>query len=179
MITEGTANRYSRALYLSSTTPEVALDRSHTLESIAGILKNHPKIALFIGSPHIDKNRKIEALTAPLKGNLDPTLLKFLTTLIQRGRFSLLPEISRHYKTLINQKLDLLEARLSTPFPTEPKLLKQLKDELEKIFHKQITIKESIDPRLLGGGLLHIDNKLADFSLKGKLLRLKNHLLEK
>lgn len=179
MITTDIPYRYAKALDLLSKNPEEAASRSDLLQSLSDALTNNKTAILLFKSPKISIETKINVLDHVLKGSDDKTLKRFLKTLLTNRRFSLLPSIAAYYKKMVDHKRDIVTGYLSSYSPLSQPLLDRLKTTLERKLQKKVEIVETIDPRLLGGGILSIDNKLLDFSLSGKLSRLKNHLTAK
>lgn len=177
MISQNIGQRYSKALFNLSPSEDNLKVRSAILKFLAAMIKKTPQISTFFHSPHISKADKKGIIQSALKESEDEIMSSFLSLLIEKGHFKLIPEISDTFKTMADGKLGVAEGHLTTAMPLDQALMDRLKTTLQKILHKKVVLSVTNDPKLLGGGTLFIDNKLADFSLKGKLSRMENHLL--
>lgn len=170
------ASRYAKAIFSLAPSEEVLKDHLEVLETLASTLKKHPEIFQFFSSPQIDKSLKQDVLEKSLKTRIDPLLLQSLFLLLEKRHFTLLPEITRTYHQLVAEKFGILEALLVTAIPLEANERDALINKLQDFYQKKITVNEKVDPHLIGGGFLMICNKLLDFSIKGKIKRLKDYL---
>lgn len=170
------ASKYSKALF--NLTPSVQ-DLEKRLNQLQDILKllDKPYLKNFFASPQISQQQKIEFLKEVLKKNVDNELLSFFLLLLDKKRLKYLPEIAKHYRELIRNKKGIIKARLLTAVPLDEKTRASLKEKLDKMYHKNIEIDNQIDPSLIGGGIIFIGSQMLDFSLNGKLNKLKKDLL--
>lgn len=164
------ASRYAKALFLLAKT-----DFREELKSFVAILQKNPSIHRFFNSPHIPLKAKSQVLE---KGKLDPTLMTFLNLLLKNSRFGELPEIVKEYSHLVREKLGIEESFLKSALPLSEEQYQTLKSKLEQYTGKKMELEVAVDPKLLGGGVLKMNNHLLDFSVKGKLARLKEELLK-
>lgn len=168
------ASRYAKALFSLSTK-----DYRKSLKDFLSLLQKNPTIDRFFTSPHIPLKSKSAVLDKALeKGlQLDSTVVTLLKLLLKNGRFEALPEIVQEYSRLIREKLGIAEAFLKSAMPLNAEQMRAFKEKLEKFTGKEMELEISLDPKLLGGGVLTLNNHLLDFSVKGKLARLKEGLL--
>lgn len=177
MITHTIALRYSKALFELDKSPDVLRGRLEALDSIIKVFKSHPKLKDYFSSPHIPEEQKEKIFTETLKSLNDPQLVQYLVALLRKQRFKYLPEIVDAYGHLVDQALGTLEAKLISAVPVAPETRNQLEKKLEKTYGRKVTLTDEIDPSLIGGGILMIANQMIDFSIKGKLAKLKEDLL--
>lgn len=164
------ARRYAKALF--QITPAAGLEkRMNTLAQFLGLVNRYPH---FFYSPQIAKESKEKALKKiPFE---DEELKNFLFLLIDKRRFSCLPEIVKIYSQMAGDQLGVVKAQLVLAEKVDARLTEKLKGKLEKKYGKKVLLEAIIDPRLIGGGVLTVGNRLADFSIKGKLERLKRFI---
>lgn len=146
-------------------------------ELLLDLLKKNPKLLNFFSSSQISKDEKEQVLKKSLSGQFSPNVLRSLYFLIEKGRFIYLPQIIKEYRRKVIEELGVIEARLITPMAVQQATKEKLKGKLENAYKKKIALTEEIDPELVGGGILFIANRMLDFSVKGKLDRLKEDLL--
>lgn len=168
--------RYARALFNISS--ELHREKEHLdqLNQLTDLFKIS-KVKQFISMPQIDLLNKYVFLDKVLQDSLDATMLSFVKLLIKKKLTPLLPEIRDAFCSLVYNKLGLLSVSVTTAIPLDKEVLKKLKDKLEKTYKKNVIINEKHDPLILGGARIVALNKVIDFTLKSRFLKLKNKLL--
>lgn len=164
------ASRYAKALFTLSQE-----DYRKELKGFLSLLKKNPEIDRFFNSPHIPLKPKSNVLD---KSGLNLNLTTFLKVLLKNGRFSALPEIFENYSQLVREKLGIAETFLKSALPLTDEQVEAIKEKLKNFTGKEVELEVSTDPKLLGGGVLTLNHHLIDFSVKGKLARLKEELLK-
>jgi len=175
---EDIARRYSKALFQLSKEKSDLQRRKFALKLIADLFNRHKRLATFFRLSHVPVVTKKNILQSALKDVEDETLIAFLCLLLDKRRFIYLLEIVRCYEEMADEEMGLLEGTLKTAYPLEQSMMDKMRMALEKKFNKNVVLKEKICPKAIGGGMLFIDNKYVDFSLRGKLQKLKTHLFE-
>ena len=74
--------------------------------------------------------------------------------------------------------LALNQQRLLLPSNLSKESMEQAKEILEKNLNYQIEITEKVDPAIIGGVILRVDDKQVDASIATQLKKIKSKLLE-
>lgn len=171
------ANRYAKAFFRTGSENNLFEKHAKCFEAMAPLLQPSSQFLHWMASPQISQSLKIETLERHLGGICDRKFLDFLFFLIKKARFQLLPAIAKEYQRLVAKHQGIVDVRLITTVaidePTKEKLALNLKEK----YGLKPRIHEEIDPTLIGGFVLVIGNQVLDNSIKGKLFRLKKHLL--
>jgi F-type H+-transporting ATPase subunit delta len=178
MIAGEIASRYARALFNLASSKTELESRQLDLEVFVEALKKNPRLRTFLSASQINREEKRKVLQAILAGKTDEKFLDFLYFILEKGRMNFLEEISREYHHRVKENLGILETNLITAVPAEPKLKERLREKLERAYKKKIEMKEKIDPQLVGGVILVLGNQVMDWSVRDRLLSLKESLLE-
>lgn len=97
----------------------------------------------------------------------------FYLYLLKKRKIKLLPFILDKLAEIEKEKRGIKEIEIETARP----LSEEQKRKLMKIYKKQkVIIQEKINPQILGGIILKIDDIIIDGSIKGNLERLKEEL---
>lgn len=171
-----TSLRYARALFSLSTASDSLSGWLGDLEEFVQLLNESPATNHFFSSPFINLKEKEIILMKHFKERFDVQLLKFFLTLIRKKRFGYLAEIAKAFRQMVIETQGVIEGRLITSTPLDDSTKQQIAATWGNFYGKKLEIKEELDPKLLGGGILIIANKLIDFSVKGSLNRLKRNL---
>lgn len=171
------SSRYVKVLFDLDRSKGYLTNRLDDFTLIINILKNNPKLVKFLKSPQVTLKDKITVLQNAFKENFDQTLLQFLSYLIQKGRLSYLEHIANEYRLLVNKYFGKWEATIITAIPLDQDSETKLLNKLENMFHKKIHLNKTINPKIIGGAILMIANEMLDWSVAGRLRKLKDHLI--
>lgn len=178
MIKSRVAKRYARALF------EFALDNGQ-LESVAGdldlldaALRNSPEFRRLIDSPVISRRAKQAAFSTLFKERLQADTFKYVTFLIAKNREALLPDIVVDFHDLLDAHRGILRGEVTSVIALSEFQLRNLKAHLDQLTGKNVLITQRTDPNLLGGLLVRIRDTVYDASLRHKLEKLRQSLVQ-
>ena len=122
----------------------------------------------FFLSPLIPKKEKKQILTQSMK-NLPSLIKNFLFILIDRKALSLLSEITKAFRELLNESLGQVEGEVFSKEPLSLEEKTQLEAALKPLFKKNLLLKQKTKPFI--GGLYikagdYIFNDTIQFHLK-------------
>lgn len=172
------AFHYSQALFKIAPSKEQLQKHLSELEQVFALLEANPQLQQVLAAPSIDKQKKKKVLQDLLLGKIDQQLLYFLLLLLDKDRFGYLSEITAEYCRLVNQELSILVAQLITAIPVNSAIKEKVQSKLEAFYRKKVEINESVDPKIIGGMILIINNQMIDNSIRNRLNELKDNLLE-
>ncbi|MCK6621501.1 MAG: F0F1 ATP synthase subunit delta [Calditrichaceae bacterium] len=178
MIKSRVAKRYARALF------EFALDNNQ-LESAAAdldlldaALRDSPEFRRLIDSPVISNQAKQAAFSALFKDRLQADTFKFVSFLIAKNREAVLPDIVAEFRDLLDEHRGILRGEVSSVMPLSELQLHNLKERLNRLTGKNVLITQHTDPNLLGGLVVRIRDTVYDASLRNKLEKLRQSLVQ-
>ena len=177
MNTSEISHRYARVLFRMVQSHDSIESQLKDFEPLEILVQKPSEFLRFMNSPQFDDTLKIDLLKRSLGDNCDPIIATFLLYLFKKKRLEFLPEIIKEYRRLVSEKLGILNVRLISASSVDADTNDKLTQKLDKLFQRKTTIQHEIKPSLIGGGILMIGNKMLDASVKGKLTRLKKHLL--
>jgi F-type H+-transporting ATPase subunit delta len=174
MITFKIANQWARALFNLTVSEEQMISRKEILSQITFMLLKTPKFGQFIFNPQVSMREKKEVFQ---KGISDIQLANYLSLLSEKGKFKYLPEIAKKYQSMVMEYKGIIEAKLMIAAAIDSDLKAELQMRLEKNYGKTFIIHEKINPEIIGGAVLIFDNRMIDFSIAGRLEKMKKNLL--
>ena len=129
-------------------------------------------------NPAISKEEKKALLKKLFGGKINEKSLIFLFLLIDKQRFNLLPEIQNQLIAMVNKNKGITIAEVSSAKALDTGSIEALKQKLERILGKnqKIAIESKIEPALIGGLKVKINDLIYDGSVKGRLENLKRKL---
>ena len=171
------ATRYATAL------ADVALEQGsgeavrRDLASFTGIFYSSADLRNFLESPAIGPEAKhgaIEALAA--KASLGAAVVNFARLLVDHHRTELLREVEQAFGEVMNQRLGIAEAQISSARELSAAEKKELTEVLERRTGKKIDARFHEDKALVGGAVVRIGSKIYDGSVREQLARLREQL---
>lgn len=101
-------------------------------------------------------------------GKLEPELERLTRLLVKNGRLEDVRFIFRSFIAMYYHSRGIRVARLTTAAPS-PELERKLRTVLEKQFGGDILIESDVNPELLGGFTLEVDDYLLDASVRRQI----------
>ena len=173
------AGRYARALFEIAHSLGKDEEIEAELESFSAALKSSPSIHAVLRNPYLRIEEKKKFLANIYRGKnheVYKILQDFFSILFEKGRFELIHEIAVSFKKIADESQGQALAEIKTAVPLNPAAEKQILAQLEKITGYQITVKKSVDPRLVGGVEVRLKNRVINGSVKNRVELLKKEL---
>ncbi len=106
--------------------------------------------------------------------NISEKVVKFL---FKKRLLSKAPDILLRLKKIINGEEGRIEAKISSVEALSHQTKTSLEQALKKRYSvKEVTLKENIDKKLLGGIKIEVDDEVVDLSVKNKINKLQEYL---
>lgn len=109
---------------------------------------------------------------------LEPELQKFIQLLVRNRRTEYVKYIFHTFIRLYDASHGRVRARLKTAAPA-PYLEERLKEEFMDKLGKEVLLEVSVDPELIGGFVLTIDDKMLDASVLRQIEDIRGQFLDK
>jgi F-type H+-transporting ATPase subunit delta len=178
MSTRTSAARYARALF------DVALKEAdlnvvrNNLTDLAGAMKDHPELQRTLGNRALPEaaRRNIILAVGDALGVLPP-VRKLLALLADRRRLELLPDIAAVYNERLLEHQNIVQADVTTAAPLSADAAARLEAGLRSATGKQITMRVSVDPALLGGVVARVGSTVYDGSVRTQLKKMRDQLV--
>ncbi len=171
------ARRYTSVLL------ELAIEKNEGSETAEGLkilkqaLKELPEFKAFIYSFRFETEQKVETLGKVLGNEFTDLLSKFMKTVIDNKRQDLIPDIADQFNRMAMKSMNKILISAYTPEGLSEDTGKMVKEKLGVLLGKDVVIDSKIDPTLIGGMILRIDNSVIDGSVRGNLMRMRKDLL--
>lgn len=165
------ARNYAEALFAAG-------DRfGEVLDAIAGAIASDERIGTALESPRVSKAAKARILERALKGEAPKEFVRFLQAVVRRGRQGLIGEIAQEYQVLLDQKLDRVHAGVTLSEQPDAKTQKQVVDRLTKALGREVRAYFRTDPRILGGVVVRVGDRILDGSVRRRLTAVQRRML--
>ena len=129
-------------------------------------------------SPDLPSNAKAYRLAEVCGDELDDRGKKFLQALADNDRLGLLAEIKVQYDALQAESEKRLAVEVISAYELSEAQSENLKGALNRKFEKEITIESRVDASLIGGAVIRAGDVVIDGSVRGKLNKLAESLVQ-
>lgn len=174
-------SRYAKALFefaSDNKDDKHIYDLMHTLE---GSFAAEPEMHSVIANPFVPVDDKVKLLsTAAGAGADDKVYTRFLQLLVENNRLAAMRDIALAYMKIYRRehKIFLVKVTSAAPFA------KAEEDRLKKLIERHLDggtmeYNHSVDPDLIGGFVVNINNEKLDASIANELKQLRLKLLSK
>jgi len=168
--------RYARALFQTALEKKNLDKVNEDMIFISEICKT-AETKEFLGSPIISPSKKEEIFHKMLADNVEPVTLSLIDLIVKNGRESFLPAIARVFLYETKKYKGITESVLTTAVKVDETVKKQISKLISEVFNTKVELKENIDPAIIGGFILQIDDNYIDASIKNKLRKIKKELI--
>lgn len=171
------ARNYAEALRDLALSQDAVVPYGVLLDAVAGAVAAEPRLEAVLASPRVTKQRKKELLRDALAGHAPQPFVGFLEAVVQRGRQGLLHEISKAYEEMVDLHLGRVHASVTTAHAADAELVRAISASLGRVIGKEVLPHFRTDPRLLGGLIVRVGDRVFDGSLRRRLLQLRFSML--
>jgi len=171
------ANRYATALIdvLYSDKAEVGLQQ---LQTFIGLLNDQPDSRRILENPAMAgerRNRLLKEISAVF--GFDRRVTNFISILADRNRLPILEEVITEYQRLMDKRLGIVRARVTSAHALDSTQQQELERKLQQITGKQVRMEVATDPALIGGVVAQVGSTIYDGSVRQQLEAFKSRLL--
>ena len=172
------SRRYAEALF------EIALEKNSVdkffddVTLIYESIKDDKDFLTILKHPQISGEEKLAVLTNAFKGKVEDDIIGLFSVAFRKNREAQLLGILEVFIEKVRDKKGITTAEIVSAKPLTAPQIKSLQQKLEETSKKQVDVKYSIDPSLIGGLRIKMGGMLIDNTIKRSLDEMKQQLLE-
>lgn len=171
-----TADIYGRSLYELAAGEQAADEICQEAEEIRKLFSGNPDYVRLLSEPSIHLQDRQKLLDEAFGDAVHPYLLNFLKLLTEKGIIGEYSACCRAMRQLYNRDHDIAEAVVTTAVPLSDDQAGQLLARLTERSGKKVSLRQKVDPKVLGGIRVEIDGKLLDGTVATRLKDLRGRL---
>lgn len=160
------AARYAKSL-LDLSIEQGQLEQVYAdMQWLQAVCKSNKDFVNLLKSPVISGDKKIKILEAVAGDRLSKLTKSFNALLINKARESSLPEIVHAFIAQYKKHKNIYTVKLTTAAPVGNQVRDAIAAQVKKTGgYENIELEEKVDPDIIGGFVLQIDDKLIDVSI--------------
>lgn len=170
-------SRYAEALY-SLKKDENSLESSQKeIKELIKVLKENPDFLVVLNSSYKEFEEKEQIIDKVFIG-VDEEIKTLIKIVVKNHRAQYLTEIFENYNSLVNEYRGVIEGLVYSTEPLSESQLAKLNSAIGKIETRPVELKNIIDPSLIGGVKVVINDHIYDGSIKRHINDMKIALLK-
>ena len=169
------AKRYADA-FLAYTKETIGLEAGiKELQNIKHLLRDNSDLKDFLETLDITEAEKFDIIDKALANGFSQEIKDFLKLLIDKERINRFNDIAEYARITYSHGVEI-DALLKVSFPLDTKVIKNIKDALEKKLDRKLHMYVELDASLLGGIYAKIGNIVIDGSGRKRLENVRDKL---
>lgn len=137
---------------------------------------NNRGLMLALKSPVVRHEKKLAILKAIFHDKVNPVSYSIFEIITKKNRESILDAIADEFIKTYDEYRGIQKAIVITTTPLTEDLRKQFNKIVADATGKTVELEEKVDPNLIGGYLLRVNDRQIDASLRSRLNELKLQL---
>ncbi len=147
------------------------------LAEIVALMDSEPDVRRFLDTPRIDLSEKKRALREALSERVPEPFLRFLLVVLEKGRQRRLPDIEAAYRELLDEREGRVHAEVTLSRETDEALREEIRSRLAVAFEREVVAHFHADPRLIGGLVVRVGDRVMDGSIRRRLEDMRQDLV--
>lgn len=169
--------RYAKALLqvaIEQKLMEEVRKDMHFLDTLAVSVAEFMQI---LESPVIKPSEKQSIMKAAVSSQISQLSLQFINMLITHRRENRLRDIIRNFDDQYRAYKGIITASITTTVALDNKVNQQISELLKKKYNKQVELKPKIEPAIIGGFVLQVEDLQLDSSIQTQLRKVRRELM--
>lgn len=149
------------------------------LAELARLYERDPGFRDFVTSPLIDAEEREGSIERVFRGRASELLVDSLQILNRKGRMALVPAVAEVFRRLYRAHLRQVEVDVISAVALSDGQRERLEAAIRRRTGREAMLSESVDPSLLGGMVVRLEDQKIDASVATQLERLSETLLDR
>jgi len=172
------AKRYAQAVFDLALETKQVEKISRDLHLVKDVLNENRELRKLMANPVMDASKKLKVISALFGAHVDELTIRFMNLITRKGREDYLLAICEAFEEIFLEYKNIMRAEFISASPANAAIKKAVIEKLAKITDKTIDLNEKIDPEIIGGYILRMEDYQIDGSIKNQLRRLRKNFAE-
>ena len=176
---DSSAKSYSQALYELAFEEKNLNDVEKNVISLLRLISQSEDFNSLIKDPTNKQKNQLNVINIIFeKFNLNNLLKKFLNFLVIKRRFFYVEKILKDFIMICSKNRGEISAKLTVAKELSENQINKIKNDLSQDFGSDVKLNYNYDPGLIGGLIMQIESVMIDTSIKNKLQKIENKMIE-
>ena len=170
-------SRYANALYSLKKESKELLETQQEIKDLRKILRENPRYISLLSSRNLSVEKRLELVEEAFH-NIDVDVKNFIKVIVENNRSDYLLDIFSDFNSLVNEYRNIMEGLLYSSEALTDSQIQNITSSISKREGRPVELKNIIDPSLIGGVKVVINDHIYDGSIKHHLEQMKISLLK-
>lgn len=169
------STRYARSLLDYAISLDQQDEVYKRMKVLSEVFWEVPELRVALTNSSISLEERLKILNTAVGGDLPDSLKKMADMIFQNEREDLIQYIALRYIELYRQRFDILHGKIITAVQFNKEEINSFQKRIQKLIGENLELEPVVDPDIIGGFVLHLDDYRWDASVSGELTRIKSH----
>lgn len=169
--------RYAKAFFQTAKEKNMLGKVKTDIETVFEVCNNSPEFVYLLNSPVIKSSKKADLMQIIFKTVVNELTLNFLKLIAHNKRETEIPGICRNFLELTRKEQNIKTATLTTAGEIDAAISQKIKAIIEKELDTTVELSTKVNPGIIGGMILRVEDKQYDASVATQLKKIKQQLL--
>ena len=170
--------RYAKAFFSAAKEKNLVKQLKTDIETVLEVCKTSEDFILLLQSPVVKTSKKAKIIKQIFSKAIQELTLNFLILIVENKREVHIPGICRNFLDLVRRDQNIKSATLTTATEVNAETTQKIKELLTKQLSASIELLTRVNPEILGGLILRLEDNQYDASVATQLKKIKQNLLE-
>jgi F-type H+-transporting ATPase subunit delta len=162
------AETYARALFSLASLTDTVDRADETFGSFVSALRGHIELRETLADPQVPAERK-RSIMVELLADADPSAAAIAGLIAENGDIGLVDAVAVRFEEIAEKERGIVVAHVTTAVQLDETLRAQLVKNLSAQLGHPVSLRESVDPGILGGIVINVAGKVIDGSVSARL----------
>lgn len=167
------SSRYAKALFDFAGEKNQTEEVHGDLKLFADVLKENRELQVLLRNPVVEPRQKHQIFESIFNGRIHEITYQFLDLLLRKRREPALDTICEEFFKLYNAAHNIKTVKIATAHPLSDALRDKIVALLAEQTHATIELQQLVDPEIIGGFIIQMDDRYYDSSILSKFNRLR------
>lgn len=172
------AEVYAESLLELANERGVTDDLFTEFESLVQYLREDEDFAGFLASSAVDDDDRRESIRRIFESRLSELLLNTLLVLNDHNRAGIVPLVFEKFKELYDAQKNRQDVFVRSAVELSDNQRELIRDSIAGMIGKEVILIEQVEPELLGGVVVKVNDTQLDGSLRNKLTQMREYMFE-
>jgi len=170
--------RYAKAFFSLAKEKNLQETLKSDIELIFSVCEKSSDFVMLLESPVVKTMKKVELFTLIFGEKIHSYTFNFLKLIAEKKREAYIPNICLYFLSLIRKEQNIKTAVLTTASEIEVDTVKKIEKLIEKKLNAKVELSSKVNPNIIGGLILRLEDKQCDASVATQLKKIKQTLIE-
>lgn len=169
--------RYAKALFATAKEKNILDAIKNDVDTMYSTIKESAELAGLLESPTINGTKKFEILKQIFDKDVNSISIQFLELVAKNKREAFLTGILHYFIVLFKKDKNIMDAIITTSIALTEDQQEKVAKVLKNTYKADIELTQKVDPNIIGGFIVRIEDKQLDSSIIRKLSDIKQSFM--